>query len=124
MPPPAPGKGVARRGPMIDSTLLTMVAMLLGLCALAYGRGGTELATAGISEGFGLLVRFALLIVVAFLVAGVAQKLVPQEWVRSALGEGSGMRGILLASAAGAITPSGPFVSLYIELEGKCLAIG
>jgi uncharacterized membrane protein YraQ (UPF0718 family) len=53
---------------------------------------------------------------VSFLAAGIAQVLIPQEWVREALGEGSGLRGILLGAAAGIITPAGPFVSMPIAV--------
>ena len=40
--------------------------------------------------------------------------LIPREWVQTALGHDSGVRGIVLASAAGIATPAGPFVSLPI----------
>ena len=40
--------------------------------------------------------------------------LIPREWIQGALGHDSGVRGIVLASAAGVATPAGPFVSLPI----------
>jgi len=54
------------------------------------------------------------LIAVSFLAAGFAQVLVPREWIQGALGQDTGLRGILFASAAGVATPAGPFVSLPI----------
>ncbi len=44
--------------------------------------------------------------------AGLAETLLPREWVAAALGENSGWKGLFLASAAGAITPAGPFISM------------
>ena len=99
---------------MFDGTFFGMVAALVVLCALAYWRGGSDLVMEGLGSGGGLLQRFAALFVVAFLVAGVAEKLIPHEWVRGALGEEAGMRGLLIAVVAGMATPSGPFISFPV----------
>jgi uncharacterized membrane protein YraQ (UPF0718 family) len=101
---------------LIDGNFLALVAVLALLIALAYARGGGELVQQGLRDGGGLLVRFGLVIVVSFLAAGVAQVLIPHEWVNEALGRDSGFRGIALGAAAGIITPSGPFVSMPIAV--------
>ena len=103
-----------RRSPVIDGTLISLLALLAGLAALAWWQGGSALAQQGLSEGASLLLRFGPLIVVSLLAAGFAGLLVPVEWVRAQLGPESGLRGIALAVGAGMITPSGPFVSLPI----------
>lgn len=95
----------------VDGTLLGMVVVLAALVAIAWARGGRELVDEGLGGGAALLARYALLFAVAFLVAGLAEKLVPRAWVSRALGEGSGWRGLLLATSAGILTPSGPFIS-------------
>jgi uncharacterized membrane protein YraQ (UPF0718 family) len=61
-----------------------------------------------------LLYRYALLIVVSFLAAGLASAVLPEQWMARNLGDDSGLRGILLAAAAGVVTPAGPFVSIPI----------
>lgn len=99
---------------MIDGTLLTMVALLAALAALAHARGGTELVTSGLGEGGRMLIRFGPVIVVSFLAAGFADALIPTEWVRARLGAESGLAGILLAVGAGVVTPAGPFVSMPV----------
>jgi uncharacterized membrane protein YraQ (UPF0718 family) len=91
-----------------------MVVLLIALVGVAWWQGGSELAKEGLGAGGQMLLRFSLLIVVAFLVAGLAERLIPHEWVRGALGEEAGMRGLLIAAVAGAITPSGPFLSMPI----------
>ena len=98
----------------MDAQFVGMLAVALALAALAFSRGGTELLRAGLDEGVGQLVRYGALIAVSFLAAGFAQVLIPREWIQTALGRDSGVRGILLASAAGIATPAGPFVSLPI----------
>jgi len=109
MPPPA-----ARRLPLIDANLGFLFAVLVLLCVAAWWQGGSELVLEGWGAGATLLVRFSLVIVIAFLVAGLAERLVPESWIEARLGEQSGLRGLLLATAAGAVTPSGPFVSMPI----------
>ncbi len=99
---------------MIDATFLLLLALLAGLGFLAYARGGTQLLSEGLRGGFDLLLRFAPLIVISFLAAGFAERLIPQEWVRERLGQGSGLVGILLGTGAGVITPGGPFVSMPV----------
>ncbi len=99
---------------MFDGQFFFLVALLVALCALAWWRGGAELLREGITGGGTLFVRFAAIIAVSFLAAGLAEVLVPHAWVRDALGRDSGLRGLLLASAAGIVTPAGPFVSMPI----------
>lgn len=99
---------------MLDGQLLFLLGLLGALAALAWWRGGVPLLREGLTNGAGLLVRFGLLIAVSFLAAGVAEVLVPHAWVRGALGADSGLRGLLIGTAAGMLTPAGPFVSMPI----------
>ncbi len=99
---------------MIDATFLLLLALLASLGVLAHARGGTQLLSEGFRGGFDLLLRFAPVIVISFLAAGFAERLIPQEWVREHLGQRSGLAGILLGTGAGVITPGGPFVSMPI----------
>ena len=99
---------------MIDPTLIALTALLAALAALAWSRGGAELVRQGFGSGWDLLLRFGPMIVVSFLAAGFADLLLPREWVRAQLGAESGLRGLLIATGAGILTPAGPFVSLPI----------
>ena len=97
---------------MLDGTLLVLVAAVAVLAWVAYARGGEELLRRGLADGGVLLYRYALLIVVSFLAAGLASAVLPEQWVQRSFGAGSGLRGILLATAVGVVTPAGPFVSV------------
>lgn len=88
------------------------VAVLLG--GLAWWRGGMPLVYEGLSSGWKLLIRLGLVIAVSLVVAGIAEVLVPEAWVKSALGEGSGWRGILIGTMAGVVTPAGPYIAMPI----------
>jgi uncharacterized membrane protein YraQ (UPF0718 family) len=104
----------AKERRVVDGTLLVLLALLSVLALLAHARGGSELVSEGLRGGAGLLIRFAPVIVISFLAAGFAERLVPQEWVRERLDSGSGLVGILIGTGAGLITPGGPFVSMPV----------
>jgi uncharacterized membrane protein YraQ (UPF0718 family) len=97
---------------LFDSNFWIVFGLLVLLSAIAFARGGAPLVGEAIGNGTRLFGRFGAVIFLSFLVAGLAETLMPREWVSATLGEESGWRGLVLASAAGAITPAGPFVSM------------
>lgn len=97
---------------IFDGNFWIVFGLLVALSALAVGRGGAPLLGESLGGGARLFLRFGPVIALSFLVAGLAEALMPREWVASALGEDSGWRGLLLASAAGIVTPAGPFISM------------
>ena len=101
---------------IFDSNFWIVFGLLIALMGLAVNRGGMPLLQEGIGSGTKLFLRFGLVIFLSFMVAGLAESLMPREWISSALGEDSGWKGLMLAAAAGAITPAGPFVSMPLAL--------
>lgn len=99
---------------MLDGTLLFLVGIVAALGCVAWARGGEEMLRRGLLDGGWLLWRYALLIGVSFLAAGLASAVLPEEWVRRSFGAGSGFGGILVATATGMVTPAGPFVAIPI----------
>ena len=97
---------------ILDSNFWIIFTLLIALSGLALWRGGTPFLGEALGGGMKLFLRFGLLLFVSFLVAGLAEALMPREWVQSTLGPESGWKGLLIATAAGAITPAGPFVSM------------
>jgi uncharacterized membrane protein YraQ (UPF0718 family) len=71
-----------------------------------------EAARIGLEQGRMLILRMPL----AILVGAFLLELVPQEIVHLALGEQSGLQGILIASVVGAFLPGGPFLSFPIAV--------
>ncbi len=99
---------------MIDGNLILLLLVLAALSGLAWSRGGAELVGQGFASGASLLLRYALILIVSFLAAGFAEILIPHAWIRDTLGADAGLRGILIATGAGLVTPAGPFVSMPI----------
>ena len=97
---------------IFDGNFWIVFGLFAMLSALALSRGGAPLLQEALGGGVRLFLRFGLVILLSFLVAGLAETLMPRAWVSAALGEESGFRGLLLASAAGIVTPAGPFVSM------------
>lgn len=99
---------------MIASIVLVWgLVLILGGIALRRSRATVNQAVQySIGQGRVLLLRMPLAILLgAFLV-----EIVPQEMMQRAMGEDSGVAGILFASLAGALLPGGPFVSFPIAV--------
>jgi len=99
---------------VFDGTLFLLLGIVAALSAVAWARGGEELLRRGLVDGGTMLWRYAILICVSFLAAGLASAVLPEEWVRRSFGAESGFAGILLATAVGMVTPAGPFVAIPI----------
>jgi len=94
---------------MNTSTILILVlAGVLILVALFQGDGKTA---AGFRASWQAMIDLTPLLLGVFIIVGFAEELVPREFIAQLLGGKSGMRGILLASGLGMLTPGGPFVS-------------
>ena len=92
---------------------ITMAVLAIVLLVAAYLRGGGE-HIAGLKSTGTMLVQIMPLLVLAFVVAGMIQVLIPREVVARWVGAQSGLRGILLGSVAGGLAPGGPYVSLPV----------
>lgn len=97
---------------MIDGPLLAMVALVVVLSLLAWFLRGEDAVRAGLTSGVQMVLRFGLLIVVSFLAAGLIETLVPRDFIRAQLGGDTGVRSLALATGAGMLTPSGPFIAI------------
>ncbi len=103
--PPKSEKG-QQRNPMLPMMII-MSSLALVLSILAYRKG---VALEGAKEGVSLLIKVGPILVPAFILAGMASKLIPQEQLGQWLGQDSGLKGLALGTAAGALAPGGPFV--------------
>ena len=79
-----------------------------------WAQGGWPLVRAGLDEAAGLLLLVLPQLVAGLLMGGLIGRLVSRDRVAGLLGSRGGRRGLLLASAAGAVTPGGPFTSFPI----------
>ncbi len=89
-------------------TILTVLCMLI-----AWRRADGTLG-AGLQATWHMFRASWLLITVAWLFAGYVEVLLPRDFVAQWLGREAGWKAILLACAAGAVTPGGPYVAMPI----------
>jgi len=94
--------------PTIIMGVLAVVLLFIG-----YYRGGGE-HILGLKAAGTLLIQIIPLLILAFIVAGMVQTLIPTEIISKWIGQESGFRGILIGTVVGGIAPGGPFVALPI----------
>ncbi len=99
----------------IDGSVYVLWAAAFVLGALTW-RKGRDRFVDGLKSAAQLGSMIIRLVPLAILSAGFLAQIVPNEWVAGAIGEDSGFQGILIASVAGGLVPSGPFVSFPIAL--------
>ncbi len=99
---------------MIDASTVIMAALAVAAFLVLWWRSGRADAIVGAREGLSVFLMTAPRLFAAFVLAGMMQVLIPRELVARWLSDASGMRGILFASAAGALTPGGPFLQFPI----------
>jgi uncharacterized membrane protein YraQ (UPF0718 family) len=90
-----------------------MAILATVLLAIGYSRGEGQ-HIQGLNSGLKMIVEIIPLLLFAFIVAGMIQVLLPQELLAKWIGEESGLKGILIGTLAGGVTPGGPYVSLPI----------
>ena len=95
----------------MKETAIGFFTILIVLVVLAL-RKGTETFVLGWSASLQQLVRFLPVLVLAVLVTGFTEVLLPKGLVENWLSESSGLRGIGLAWLAGILTPGGSLVGL------------
>ena len=97
---------------MLIPTLILLV-LAVGLVLLGYLRGEGQ-HVQGLQSALRMTLTLLPLLICAMIVAGMVQVLLPREPLARWIGAESGVRGILLGTVAGALSPGGPYVSLPI----------
>lgn len=93
------------------TVVMLLIALALFIIAALQGEGKQ---VEGLKSAWTMTWQILPLLLFAFITAGMVQALVPREAIAKWVGDESGMRGILIGTLAGALTPGGPYVSLPI----------
>lgn len=97
--------------------MLTAFGVLLLFClvllAAAARREGSS-PRRGIAEGFRMFLRLMPVLILAFVLAGLIEVVIPPELIQSWLGKEAGWRGVAIGSVCGALVLGGPFVSFPV----------
>ena len=98
----------------MDMSLVIMGGLVVALGIGAYLTQGWPLILSGLNASTGMLRTVWFRMLLGILMAGMIQVLIPAETIGRWMGPGSGLRGILVGTIAGALTPGGPFVNFPI----------
>ena len=96
---------------LVPSIIMGLLACIL--LYIGYSRGQGE-HIAGLRITYRLLLQILPMLIFAFIVAGMVQVMLPRELVSKWVGVESGLRGIMIGSIAGSLTPGGPYINLPI----------
>jgi uncharacterized membrane protein YraQ (UPF0718 family) len=91
-----------------------IMAFLAGLLILMAYVKNPSLPMEGLKAGGKLFWDILPAMILAFIAAGMITKVLPREFLTQWMGEGSGFRGLVVASVAGSLTPGGPFIQFPI----------
>ncbi len=105
-----PDAGSRAKNTMLLSTII-IGAFAIGLLTVGFLRGHGE-HLEGLKGTKKMLVEVLPMLLFAFVVASMAQVLIPHEKVSVWIGKESGIRGILVGCIAGGMAPGGPYVNL------------
>jgi len=97
---------------------MVIATVIMGLLAIilvfiGYYRGAGE-HVLGLKSAMEMTIQILPIVILAFIVAGMIQILIPQELLSKWIGKESGMRGILIGTLAGGLAPGNPYVNLPI----------
>jgi len=96
--------------PFKDTSFLIFAGIAVIAGALCYAKGEDFFRT-GVDASVSMTLDVLPRLVAAFLLAGFVEVLMPRDLIRKWIGDKSGLKGVLVASLAGALTPGGPIAS-------------
>jgi len=113
------------RGLSMNLSTLVLIALALVATGVAYWKD-PGLPMLGAKNGLSMVWFVLPRLIPALILAGMLQVIIPQETVAQYFGQRSGIGAILMASAAGVLTPGGPMVSvpLLVVLANSGMAMG
>lgn len=105
-------------------------SMAIGLGLLCFWLKGEAAFMRALWVDLGILETMTPRVLMGMLLVGFLTVLIPKDSIARALGEGSGLRGLAMAAAAGALLPGGPWVIMPLMLTvarsgadaGACVA--
>lgn len=91
--------------------VLTLIALVLLVLAYRRKDGSPQKA---VKIGFSMLKGVLPLLLFAFIISGLLQAAIPPRLIHQWLGDGAGLRGIMIGAFGGAMIPAGPYISFPI----------
>ncbi len=109
-----------------DTSFLIILIITIVSGLAVYFTKGREIFLVSLEEDAKLFIKILPIITGGILLVGSMHLLLPSKHIAKWLGKDSGIKGIIMASVLGGITPGGPMVSfpLLITLKSKGADIG
>ena len=98
------------RGNSMDTTTLILAAAAVILLGIAFWRG-RDLPLTGLLAGWRTLWHNLPLLLLGFVIAGLAQVLIPKELITRWLGTEAGIKGVLIGCVVGGLVPGAPYAT-------------
>lgn len=89
--------------PFFIITVLTIISMVIA--------SRLNVLNDGFKNSLTMLYQIIPLLIVAMILAGMLQAIIPKEYISRVLGKETGVKGIVLGALIGIIMPGGPYVS-------------
>jgi uncharacterized membrane protein YraQ (UPF0718 family) len=99
-----------QKGKSMDMTTWVLVGVAVVLLGIAFWRG-RDLPLAGLKAAGLTLWRNLAILLLGFVVAGLAQVLIPKELISRWLGAQSGIWGVLVGCVVGGLVPGAPYAT-------------
>jgi uncharacterized membrane protein YraQ (UPF0718 family) len=118
-----------RRSVKMDTTTVVLAFVAVALLIVGFWRG-RDLPLAGLRAAGASLWRNLALLLLGFLIAGLAQVLIPRDLITRWLGAQAGFKGVLIGCVVGGLVPGAPYAafplvaSLYQAGAGLGAVVG
>ena len=106
----------ALRAIVFDRYFVIAAAIAVGSGFFLYDQRGLDGVRAALADDIPVFKVFFLFLPAVLMLAAIIEVMLPKGLVERWLGVGSGFKGIMVATFAGAFTPGGPFVSFPLVL--------
>ncbi len=93
----------------MKGTFVFILLLCVAVSFIAFKKD-PQLAQEGLWDGLKMLGTILPILVVAFIMAGMVEKILPRDLLAQILGPASGFQGLAIGTLAGAIMPGGPFI--------------
>ena len=107
----------------MDTSTVVMIAAAAIALIVIYWKS-PETASRGLNATGLLILEITPRMIAAFTLAGLIQAVVPQEVIVRWMGEGSGLRGIVIGTTLGSLTPGGPMTHFPVIASLFKLGVG
>ena len=102
---------------MIDTSVYILWGLVVFFMALTWYTHGSQGVREGLNGALTLGKIVVRIVPFALLAAMLLSQMIPQELIAHLIGSESGLTGIIIASLAGGLVPSGPFLSFPLALS-------